>query len=302
MTCLEALDAAGVEARGTLAEGSDQLARRFVAFLARAQAAMNDLFQVVAAGQPSDVAAPHGAVDVAPEQHRDQLAHLIDVIALLPFPYLPPGDLGRRAHEVEGIGGHAVTARLVRRDPEIPQLQTLVLAHEYVERRQVAVQGLAAMQDVQRFQDAGDLLPHVFLGLRPLRVQPGAEIPVLRVLHDKAVAGAGGFGLHERVVHPQRAGLSAEELRKVGLAEPAGDPVADLDAHPRRERCRRRRRREVDLPETTFANETVQPVSPTGFVAVEGGESRTWDRWFGRPGGGRRATGLAGARDQSGQR
>src|SRR5881628_632767 len=100
---------------------------------------MNDLFQVVAAGKSSDVPAPHGAMDVAPEQHRNQLAHLIDVIALLPLAYLAPGNLGRCSQRVEGIGGHAATAHLVSRDSEITQFQPFVLAYEDVERRQVSV-------------------------------------------------------------------------------------------------------------------------------------------------------------------
>src|SRR4029077_7717408 len=81
----EALHAAGVETRGTRPQSSDELARRLVALLPCAQATMNHFLQVVAAGKPSDVTAPHGAVHVTPEQHRDQLAHLIDVVALLPL-------------------------------------------------------------------------------------------------------------------------------------------------------------------------------------------------------------------------
>jgi hypothetical protein len=47
---------------------------------------------MIAAGKRAHVLAAHRGVHVAPEQHRDQLAHLIDVIALLPLPDPALGD------------------------------------------------------------------------------------------------------------------------------------------------------------------------------------------------------------------
>src|SRR5438445_8966767 len=273
-TSLEAPDPAGRKLLWTLPQRGNQLAGRLVALLPRAEAAMNDLLQVIAARESSDVAAPHGAMDVAPEQHRNQLAHLINVIALLPLAHLPPGDLGRCSQRVECIGGHAATTHLVSRYSEITQFQPLVLAHEDVEWRQVSVQGLAAMQDVQRLQYGGDLVADKSLRLPSLHIEPRTEVAMLGVLHHQTVARARCLGHHESVEHPERSRLAVEQLSEIGFAQPAGDAVADLDADLRRERSSWGRRRKIDLAEPSFADQTVQAVSATCFTAVDGRKRR----------------------------
>jgi hypothetical protein len=45
------------------------------------------------------------------------------------------------------------------RDPEVTQLEAFILTDEHIERRQVTVQALAAMEDVECLQDRGDLPP-----------------------------------------------------------------------------------------------------------------------------------------------
>src|SRR6266516_239611 len=140
------------------------------------------------------------------------------------------------------------------------------------------------MQDVQRFQYGGDLLAHKSLRLPSLDIEPSTDVAMLGVLHHQAVAGACCLGHDESVEHPERSRLSLEELSEIGFAEPAGDPVADLDAHLRRERSRWGRRRKIDLAEAPFADQTVQAVSPTCFVAVDGGKGRAYGGCCGRPG------------------
>lgn len=87
-----------------MAQRRDQLAGGFVALRPVTEALVDHLLQVIAAGKGADVLAPHRFVDVAPEQHRDELAHLVDVVLLLPFANFPPRNLGRRVHQVERIG------------------------------------------------------------------------------------------------------------------------------------------------------------------------------------------------------
>src|SRR6266851_3696565 len=135
----ETLDAAYRQLLRTMPQGSNELAGGLVAAAAGAQAAVNDLLQVVAAGKATNVATAHGTRDVAAQQHRRQLADLIDVVALLPLPDPSPRDLRRRVEEVEGIGGDTPAIALMPGDAEVAQLQLLVLAHEHVERRQVTV-------------------------------------------------------------------------------------------------------------------------------------------------------------------
>ena len=132
-----------------------------------------------------------GLVNVAPEQHRDELADLVDVVLLLPFPDLAPGDLGRRVEEVERVGRDSAPVHLVGGDPEVPQLETLILADEDIERGEIAMHGLAPMEDVQGLQDGGDFVADESLRLASLGIEPGAEVAVFRVFHDQAITGAG---------------------------------------------------------------------------------------------------------------
>src|SRR5437762_903090 len=81
----------------------------------------------------------------------------------------------------------SAAAELVRRNAEVPELELLVLADEHVERSEVAVQRLAAVQRVERLENGGDLAPNESLRLRSLRRQPGPEVAVLGVLHREAV-------------------------------------------------------------------------------------------------------------------
>src|SRR6058998_1435695 len=124
------------------------------------------------------------------------------------------------------------------------------------------------MEHVQRFQYGGDLLAHKSLRLPSLHIEPSSEVAMLGVLHHQAVACARRFGHDESVEHLERSRLSVEELSEIGLAQPACDPVADLDADLRRERSSGGRRGNVDLAEAALADKTVQAVSPTRFIAV----------------------------------
>src|SRR6267142_5587774 len=144
----------------------NELASSFVALAAAPQTAVNDFLQMIAAGKAADVATAHGTRDVAAQQHRRELADLIDVVALLPPPHPSPRDLRRRVEQVEGVGGDPLAIPLVPGNAEIPQLQLLVLAHEHVEGREVAVQRLAAMQRIERTEQPRDLATHDALGLR----------------------------------------------------------------------------------------------------------------------------------------
>src|SRR5262245_36246336 len=135
---------------------------------------MDHFLEMIAARQLANVAAAHGALDVSAQEHRRNLADLIDVVALLPATNLTPCDLRRCVHQVEGVGGHTAPAQLMSRDAEVAKLQRLVLAYEHVERRKVAMQRLSLMQNIQGAKDAGDLSSNEALGLRPFPREPGA--------------------------------------------------------------------------------------------------------------------------------
>jgi hypothetical protein len=65
----------------------------------------------------------------------------------------------------------------------------------------------------------------------------------------------------EAIEHAKRPVLLPEELGEIGLAEPAGDAVADLDAHLRGDPEVWSWRSEVDLSESAFANEAIEAIS-----------------------------------------
>ena len=103
----------------------------------------------------------------------------------------------------------------MRGNTKIAELELLVCAHEDVERREVPVQRLAAVQRVEDRQDSGDLAAHEALGLRPFAREPGAEVSMHGILHGQAVARASTVCDHESVEHAQRARLAVQELGKV---------------------------------------------------------------------------------------
>jgi hypothetical protein len=110
----------------------------------------------------------------------------------------------------------------MRGDSEVTQLQLLVLAYENIERRQIAMHGLAAMQGVERAEDGGDLATHKTLRLRSFSSEPAAQIPVLGVFHRETVSHSRAVDDGKTVQHPQSARLAADELREVRLAKPRG--------------------------------------------------------------------------------
>ena len=76
--------APALSAAGGLRERVDQLVGALVPFPTLADAAIDDLLQVVAAGEPANLGGPHPHARVAFDQHPEQLPHLIHVVARLP--------------------------------------------------------------------------------------------------------------------------------------------------------------------------------------------------------------------------
>src|SRR5689334_18553858 len=143
---------------------------------------------MIATGQLADVLAAHWARDVTAQEHCRDLRHLIDVVALLPTAHLSPRDLRRRVEGIERFCRHAAAAHLVRRNPEVAELELLVLAHENVEWCEIAMQRLALVQCVERLENRGNLAPDESLGLWALLREPCAEVTVFGVFHGEAIS------------------------------------------------------------------------------------------------------------------
>src|SRR4051812_40719703 len=239
----------------------DQLARRLVAFAARAEAAINHFLEVIAAWQPTHIAAAHRTRDVAAQQHRREQADLIHVVALLPAANPAPRDLRRRIEQIERIGRHTTLAALMYGDAEIAELQLLVLADEHVEWCEIAVHCLPLVQDIEGTEDRGELAPNETLRLGAGSRQPDAEVAMHRVLERDTIARFSVLHFRESIEHPERARLSIKKLGEVRLAQPTREALGDLDAHLRRQSVLRRRRREVNFSEPTLSDQPVEVIS-----------------------------------------
>ena len=110
---------------------------------------------------------------VALDQHPEQLPDLIHVVARLPLRRGAGEDVARRRQRVHRPRGDAAAVALLLDDAEVAELEPAAVADEDVERRQIAMQQLAAMQLAEHFEDAGDLAPRG--PLRPAAAVAGAD-------------------------------------------------------------------------------------------------------------------------------
>ena len=129
------------------------------------------------------------------------------------------------------LRGDAAPIALLPDDAEVAELQPPAVADEHVHRRQVAMQQLAAVQLAEHLEDAGDLAPRRgSVHLRPA-LQVRAQVAVARVLERQVVEHL-AVGAHQReaIEDADRARVAVQQQAEVGLAQPAVDARADLDA------------------------------------------------------------------------
>lgn len=157
---------------------------------------------------------------VAFHQHPKQLPDLVHVVARLPLRDCPREDIAGGVQRVQGAGAGPAPVALLPDEPEIPELQAPAVAHEDVQRREVAVEELAAVQLAEHFEDARDLAPRG--GFRPplaVAVKERPEVSLTGVLEREAVQRvAVRARQRERVVDADRPWMSVEHLPEVRLA------------------------------------------------------------------------------------
>src|SRR5262249_13691847 len=120
----------GPERRRAMAEGLDQLVGALVPLSALADAAVHDLLQMVRARQAPDLARADPIARVALDEHPEELADLVDVVARLPLGDGAVQDLERRRQAVPCPGSHTAAVPHPPHDPEIAELQRPVRADE----------------------------------------------------------------------------------------------------------------------------------------------------------------------------
>ena len=258
---------AGGEGRRLAPQRGDQLVGALVAFPALADAAVDDLLQIVATGEPPHVGRTDARLGVALDQHREELAHLVDVVAGLPFRHQAGDHLAGRRQRVHRPRGDAAVVALLSHDPEVAQLERRAVADEHVERREIPVQQLPAMQLAEHLEDPGDLAAGPRLAPRAFGArQEAAEIAVGGVLEGQGVEHAAVASQHrETVEHLDRPGMLVEQLPEVRLPEPGVEPGTDLETdlgrHPGGATDSAR---QIDLAEAALANQTAYPVGMSG--------------------------------------
>src|SRR5205085_5912611 len=107
---------------GRMLERIDQLLRAVVAFPPLADAAIDDLLQMIAAGKRANVISADPRARVAAHEHAGQLAHLIDIIARLPFRRGAIENFTRRRQTIHGAGDDAAAVALLAHDAEVAEL------------------------------------------------------------------------------------------------------------------------------------------------------------------------------------
>ena len=121
---LERLQRAHVERGRRRPQRFDQLVGALVALAALADAAVDDLLQMIAAGQPAHVAGAEAHARIALDQHAQQLSDLIHVVARLPLRRRAGEDVARCGERVESCRAViAAMIALLANDAEVAELQ-----------------------------------------------------------------------------------------------------------------------------------------------------------------------------------
>jgi hypothetical protein len=161
------------------------------------------------------------------------LSDLIHVVPSLPLRDRARQDIARRRQRVHRARGHPATIALLAGDAEVPELQPPVLADEHVQRCEVAMERLPAMQLAQHLEDAGNFAPRRrFTPSRAAAPEERAEISVARILEHQAIQDPSVLAhQRKRIVDGDGARMTVEQLPDVRLTQPAVDVARDLDAH-----------------------------------------------------------------------
>src|SRR4029453_2499862 len=139
---LERTEHARRQRRWRIAQRVDELVCALVALAPFAEAAVNDLLQVIAAGQAANIRRADACAGVPLDEHADQLSDLIDVVARLPFRRRPSEDVACRGKQVHGAGGDTAPIALLLDDAEVAELEAAAIANEDVEGREIPMEQL----------------------------------------------------------------------------------------------------------------------------------------------------------------
>ncbi len=206
------------------------------------------------------------------DQHAQQLADLVDIVASLPLRRGSGQNVAGRRQRVHRPRSDAAAIALLLHDAEIAELELMAVADEDVERRQVAMEQLTTMQLAEDVEDSRDLAPGGLL--RPaagMASQVRAQIAETRVLEGEAIAHPALRQHRKRVENADRPRMLVEQLPEVRLAKPAVNPRADLDAKDLGHVAGPSEpARKIHLTEPAFAEQPFDGVLESGLRAFDG--------------------------------
>src|SRR5262245_62140364 len=104
MRALQRLQPPHLELLGLVAQGLDQLRRALVPVAPRADAAVDDLLEVIRAAEAADLLRAEAVLRRPLDEHADELANLVDVVPRLPFRGRGVADLARDSPGIERAG------------------------------------------------------------------------------------------------------------------------------------------------------------------------------------------------------
>ena len=210
----------GRRGAGGLTQRLDQLVGALVALAALADAAVDDLLQMIAAREPAHVEVRIRSSALAFHQHAEQLPDLVHVVARLPLGHHAVEDLARCRERIHRSGrGRRGDRSAARTMPKSPSFSRGPSQTNTLSGREVAMEQLAAVELAEHLEDPRDLGARPALGPAGARVsQEGAEIAVARVLQREAIAHLAIFLQQRKCVEdPDRSGMAIEQLPEIRL-------------------------------------------------------------------------------------
>ena len=130
-----------LSARRRIAQRLDHLVGALVALAALADAAVDDLLQVIAAARGRESRRRASRTRASPLiSMPSSWPDLVDIVARLPLRHRAREDVARRGQRVHRARGDAAPVALLADDAEVAELQAAAVADEHVQRREVAVQ------------------------------------------------------------------------------------------------------------------------------------------------------------------
>src|SRR5262249_38673349 len=142
----ERLQRPGTKAGRRVAQCLNQFVCRLIPLAPLTDAAIDDLFEVIAALKEANFARTNPFTGITLDQHSEQLTYLVDVISRLPLCRLAQSNVARNHRKIERVDCDSTVIALVPGNSEVSELEPPRFADEYVHWSQISMEHLSAMK------------------------------------------------------------------------------------------------------------------------------------------------------------